>query len=122
MELPDAEAMVITFLQGKLGVPVTTRVPNPRPKAFVRAWRSGGAAQNPVLDIPHITVTAWAEDSVAASDLASRARHALFNDHIEMPLVRRVEEVGGKHFDPDLDTGTPRYTFTVSLRVRAARN
>lgn len=121
MTLPDAEGIVVPFLSVRLGGNVGTKVPNPRPPQFVRVWRSGGAAANDVLDVPHITVTAWGASTTDASALAERARDALFNDYAAMPLVRRVEEVGGLYYDPDPATGADRYTFTVSLRIRAGR-
>lgn len=114
----DVEAMVVMFLATRLGVPVRTRVPNPRPDRFIRVWRSGGAAQNRVMDVAQVTVTAWSADSVDASELAREAQSALLNDHSNMTLVRSVRETGGLYSDPDLATGTPRYTFTVELRVR----
>lgn len=119
--LPDVEAMVVFFLTTKLGVKVGTRVPNPRPDTFVRAWRSGGAAVNRVLDEAQITVSVWGPSTTAASELAQRVRHALLSDNEGMTLVRGVEETGGLYFDPDPSTGTARYTFTVSLLVRANR-
>lgn len=121
MSFVDAEAVVRDFLTDVLDVPVVVKVPNPRPARFVRVWRSGGSAVHRALDVPHITVTAWAADTVDAVDLANAARDALFNESSGMSLVRGVSEVGGVHYDEDLDTGTPRYTFTISLRVRAAR-
>lgn len=119
MSLPDSEAMVVTFLQARAGVPVSTKVMRPRLDRFVRAWRSGGASTHPILDVPHITVTAWGVDATDASETASRCRSALLDEYTAMPLVRRVEEIGGLYYDPDPDTGIDRYTFTVQLRVRA---
>ncbi len=119
--MPDVEKLVGGFLRGKIGVHVGTKVPNPRPARFVRAWRSGGAAQNRVLDLPHVTVTTWGTSTVDASNLATEARRALLNDHVELGPVRGVTEVGGLYYDPDPDTGIDRYTFTVQLRVRACR-
>lgn len=111
--------MVIAFLNPRVGVPVSTKVLRPRYDRFVRAWRSGGASPHPILDVPQITITAWGTDSVDASDLAGKCRTALFDEYTAMPLVRRVEEIGGLYYDPDPDTGIDRYTFTVQLRVRA---
>lgn len=122
--LPDVESVVIEFLNNIVTPPVSSRVPSPRPTAFVRAWRTGGGAVNRVLERAQITVQAWggtAADTVAASVLAQQCRTALLNDHSGMPLVRGVEEVAGLYFDPDPGTGIARYTFTVSLMVRAAR-
>lgn len=117
----DADAMVVAFLRERLGVQVGTKIPNPRPARFVRAWRSGGAARNRALDRPHITVTAWGRTEVDAADLAAAARHHLMNNHVGMPLVRGVEEAGGLYYDPDPVSGVDRYTFTVALAVRARR-
>lgn len=121
MSLPDVESMAVTFLRDKTGGKVGTLVPNPRPVEFVRVWRSGGSAVNRVLDAAHLTVTAWAASTTAASDLARACRDAFLADYTSMPLVRGVEEVGGPYYSPDPDTGSPRYTFTVRLMVRAHR-
>lgn len=123
--LPDVEAIVVAFLNGVVVPPVSTRVPNPRPAAFVRAWRTGGAATSRVLERAQITVQAWGSnsaDTVAASDLAQACRTALFNEYTGMPLVRGVEEIAGLYSDPDPATGIARYTFTVTLMVRARRS
>ena len=123
--LSDVETMVATFLNSKVGPPVATRVMNPRPASFVRAWRTGGAASSRVLEQAQITVQAWgssSNDTVTASDLAQECRTALFNEYTGMPLVRGVEEVSGLYSDPDPTTGIARYTFTVSLTVRARRS
>lgn len=120
VDFPDAEALVGGFLRSRLTPPVSTKVPNPRPKRFVRAWRTGGAALNRVVDQPQVTVTCTAPSSVTASDDARAARYALMNESSGMPLVRRVEDVSGVYYDPDPDTNEDRYSFTVRLTVRAA--
>lgn len=120
-ELPDVEALVGSFLRARLPVPVSTKVPNPRPARFIRAWRTGGAASNRVLEEAQVTVTCAASNSVQASDDARAARSLLMNEYTAMPLVRGVEEVSGPYSDPDPDTNGDRYSFTVRLRVRAAR-
>lgn len=120
--LPDVEAMVVEFLNGIVDPKVATRVPNPRPDEFVRAWRTGGGASNRVLETATITVQAWGKDpndTVAAAALAGACRDALLNRYTEMPLVRGVSEVTGPYYDPDSGTGSARYTFTHQLSVRA---
>lgn len=122
MKLVDVEAMVRTFLLAEIDpVKVHTAVPATRPKTFVRAWRTGGAADNRIVERAQITVQAWGESTVTASELASVCRDALFNRYTAMPLVRGVQEITGLYFDPDPGTGIPRYTFTVVLTVRAKR-
>lgn len=122
MRFPDVEAMVRGFLSMKVApVKVHTKVPAARPETFVRAWRTGGAATNRVLEQPLVTVQAWAPNTVAASELARQCREAILNDYTLMPLVRGVEEVTGPYYDPDLSTGIDRYSLTIQLSVRAAR-
>lgn len=117
--LVDAEKIVRDFLDARLDVPVSTKVPKDRPTTFVRVWRTGGAAVNRILDRPMITVQAWAPNSVAASDLSTLCRNLLLAGYTAMPLVRGVDETSGPYFDPDPDTNIDRYSFTHQLSVRA---
>lgn len=122
MILTDTEAMARTFLLAVVTpVEVVTTVPATRPAKFVRLFRTGGSAENRVLERAQLTVQAWAPDTVTAANLAGVCREAFLNNSSLMPLVRSVSETGGLRLDPDPDTGIPRYTFTVTLMVRAAR-
>ena len=121
VEFADVEAMVGAFLRDRLTPPVASKVPNPRPARFVRSWRTGGHTVNRALEVAQITVTCEAADSVTASADASAARSAFVNEYAAMPLVRGIEDVTGPYYDPDPDTNGDRYSFTVWLRVRAAR-
>lgn len=98
---------------------VGTKVPNPRPTNYVRAWANGGSAINRVLERVQITVDVWAVSTVAASEMIETIRHAFLNDYTQMPLVRGVEEVTRPYFNPDGEVD--RYRFTIALLVRAAR-
>jgi hypothetical protein len=100
---------------------VSNRVPNPRPASFVHVWRSGGSAANRALDRPLITLTAWAGTDTAAFDAVSACRQVLHDSASELPLLRGLEELSGPYRDPDPDSGSPRYSMTVRLFVRAAR-
>jgi len=120
MKFADAEAMVLPFIKARVGsTKVGTKVPNPRPVTFVRAWANGGAAANRVLERVQITVDVWAPSTTDASNLIGDIRHGFLNEYTQMPLVRRVEEVTRPYFNPDGDLD--RYRFTVALMVRAAR-
>lgn len=121
MTFPDAEALVLSFLAGRVDVPVHTSVPSDRPAAFVLLWRNGGASSNRVVDQPQITVEAWAKDSVEASELAERCRSALLNEASTIPNVSRATEISGPYSTTDETTETPRYRFTMQLTVRALR-
>lgn len=119
MRFPDSEALVVQFLQMKLGaIPVSTKVPKVRPSVFVRVSRSGGAASSRVLDQPILTVEAWGD---SAHELIRECREALFNEYTLMPLVRGVEEVSGPYFSPDPASNVDRYICNVQLQVRAHR-
>lgn len=122
MEFPDIENVLRLFLEEQLdGVIVKTRVPNKRPASFIRVWRTGGAARNRVLDEPLITVECWGDDDSVSVPLAYAARDAILHHSNLIPLVRAVEDRSGIYYDPDPVSGTSRYTFTVEMRVRAAR-
>lgn len=116
---PDIEAALVAHLEPILGVPVSTKIRGSYP--FVRVNRVGGPRSNLITDRPMVTFEAWADTSVAASDLARATRAhvgALAQSEVNGEWVRAVTEVVGlmKYDDPLTDT--PRYTFTVQLDVR----
>lgn len=117
----DPETMVGAFLRSRLVPPVSTKVPNPRPARFIRAWVTGGSSINRVVERVHVTVTCAADNTVTASDDARAARYALLNEYTAMPLVRGVEDISRPYYDPDPDTGGDRYSFTVRMTIRGAR-
>lgn len=121
VEFPDAEALVVAFLNDRVTPPVSTKVRKTRPKRFVRVYRTGGTADNRAVERAQITVSCTAGTSVTASDDARACRSAFLNEYTAMPLVRRVEEVTAPYYDPDPDTNEDRYTFTVLLTIRGAR-
>lgn len=122
MRFVDAEALAVGFLKPVVfPTKVGTLVPNPRPTAFVRAYRSGGGATNRVLETANITVEGQAPTTTEAFELTAKCREAFFNLYTRMPLVRGVDEAGGLYFAPDPTTNIPRYRFTMALRLRAAR-
>ena len=127
VELPDVEAMAVSFAQTRTTAVVATKVGNPRPPLYARVWRTGGGAVNRVVELAQITVTVGAAATageggdVIASREAQKLRKAFLNDYTAMPLVRGVSETVGPYYDPDPDTGEDRYSFTLQLSVRGAR-
>ncbi|WP_104137238.1 hypothetical protein [Cryobacterium sp. Y62] len=120
MKFADVEAMILPFIKARVGsTGVGTKVPNPRPTRYVRAWANGGSAVNRVLERVQITVDVWAASTVEASEIIGDIRYAFLNRYTQMPLVRGVEEVTRPYFNPDGDVD--RYRFTIALMVRAAR-
>lgn len=121
MRFVDVDGMVRGFLLDHVTVPVHVSVPKDRPVSFIVARRNGGAALNRVVDEATVTVDCWSGSSVEASELAETARHAFHHDSTGMPLVRGVDEVTGPYSTPDPESGSPRYRFSVRLRIRAKR-
>ncbi len=72
----DAEAEVISYLSGSLGVAVLGDVPNPRPQTLVTVERTGGPT-GPYVDEASLAVQCWAPTRADASALATAAVRAL---------------------------------------------
>ncbi|WP_119697042.1 hypothetical protein [Microbacterium halotolerans] len=122
MTFPDVEALLLDFLEARAStVQFVTQVPSDRPGEFVCLWRNGGAAMNRVVDRPMVTVDTWAPSKARASELAGQVRTLLLGRLGELPQVRGVLEVSGLHWNPDPESETPRYRFSIQLTVRAAR-
>lgn len=124
---PDAEALVATYLREQLAahgqpVHVGTRVPNPRPKLFVRVERIGGPRLDKVTDRPRLDVHCWGDTEETAHDLMQLTRALL----LAIPGWRGaaaydVAEVGGPNPLPDPETGLPRYALAVEVSLRGKR-
>lgn len=124
---PDAAAAVISALNAQLsalgftGVPVRSRVPNPRPARFLLVFRTGGPSVNIVTDAAQLTIEAWATSDVEAHDLAQVARAIVTG--IEGTVtggvtVYGVDQLSGPGYLPDPVSTQSRYTFTVTVNVR----
>ena len=116
----DVEQAVTGHLRALLGVPVVTRVPDPRPPVFVQVRRVGGTAEL-VWDRPRLDVFAWAGSDEAAHDLGMAARAALHDlqgtSALGVPCYQASEFLGPRRAD-DEATGTPRVWLTVDLSLR----
>ncbi|MFZ4841177.1 hypothetical protein [Mycetocola saprophilus] len=121
IEFPEVEAMLATFLTGRVEGQVEGFVPATIPDRFTRVVRIGGVADNRALETARVSWTAWGTSKADAAVAAQRVRSVLLNDFMEMSLVRGLTEISGPYFDPDPDTGRARYSGTVELRVRARR-
>ena len=118
----DVEGGVVTYLAGKLSVPVSTRVPAPRPESFVRVWLIGGTRANLAMATNLLQVECWAGSETAAQSLAADTWEALdaADGDFLAPGVWLADGQGGlaspvNNSDPE--TGSPRYTFTANLTV-----
>lgn len=129
---PDAEAVVVAYLNGRLAADgdtarATTRVPRERPARFVRVILTGSTRRNLSQQDAQVTVECW--DSGPSEpgkqppviDLMQKVYGwlcALDVDGAHVPLGSDGW-VGGPYSDPDPETGSPRYVMTVILRQRA---
>jgi hypothetical protein len=112
----------LTAVQVGTRVPNDESFPNGRPRLFIRVRRTGGPALSRVLDGPIITTEVWgseAGDEGDCAELANMLRDYLLGTNGTVAPVRRVEEISGPYYDPDPDTGVPRYSFSSRLFIRA---
>lgn len=119
--MPDAERVVIDYLNAGLAEPVSLTIPNPRPAAFVTVQRVGGPRLNRVADNAMLTVEAWSSSPTAAKTLIERCRgllHAMTGQTVDGVAVYAVREVSGPANLPDPDTTQARYTQTVTVAMR----
>jgi hypothetical protein len=120
--LPDVEAELVGWLTATVGVPTSTRVPNPRPDRWVRVMRTGGPRSSLNVDGAQITFEAWDVTSPDAAGLARQVRsvvNALAGQTVGGMLVVRVEEFAGPANLPDPHSETPRYSWTAAVHARA---
>lgn len=119
IEFPDIEALLRAHLAPRVGVPVSTGVPKPRPASFLVVRRTGGPTIGVGLfDQPMVTVEAWATSTVTAMALATTARAHLRACPGRIPEITSYLEFSGPASLPDPESGQARYTWTCSLTVR----
>lgn len=69
----DDEVALVDELQARMGVPVGTRIPDPRPREFVRVVSTGGAPRDLVTDSPTLVVEGFAVTESRARRLCALA-------------------------------------------------
>ncbi|WP_370944007.1 hypothetical protein AB5J62_33540 [Amycolatopsis sp. cg5] len=128
----DAEALVVTWLSGRLGgirvvaelparveqfLPVVQVTCLPGPKTD-RPWNS----RRPLLWRPRVDLDAFAATRAAATDLASTVSghlHDLIGQANEWGQVADVGEPAGPAWRPDYNPSVRRCGLTVELTIRA---
>lgn len=119
---PDAEDLLVAYLEPIVDVPVHVRVPRVKPAKWLQVRRSGGV-QTVVRDRPRIDVFAWAPDDGQTQDLLHAARSAIYDlrgTALLGPVCYEVEEFLGPTRGDDRETGTPRMWMTVQLSLRTS--
>lgn len=112
----DVMGALCAYLPGKLGVPCSSTVPDPRPDEFVTVERTGGG-YSLGKDEPNLAVQCWAETEGAAYTLALAAREALRMSREHIAQVCGVE-IGSIYSFPDPDSGAWRYQIDVYMVTR----
>lgn len=119
---PDAVLLAITYLRSVMppDTVIVSRVPDPKPPAFVRVERLGGLRSTLVTDRPRIEFECWADTEERAESLMALTRayvHAMSGAR-DPATVYRVKDVGGPQWVPDSRTGMPRYLFAIECSIR----
>lgn len=115
------EQALVGYLVPLVSVPVATRVPNPRPPAFVRVTRVGGGLVNMAQSQVQVLAECWGETDTLAWGLASLTWSALHDSPLPDSIGRGVEvmavDVGEPVNFPDTASGVSRYQFLASMTV-----
>lgn len=119
---PDVVAGIVTALNAALTPPVTSKVPNPRPAAFVTVTDLGGPGRAGVVVYRStIGVEAWAKNQPDARDLCHLARAhllALKGTTAGDLIFYDVIDVGAPGNLPDPLSNQDRYVATFEVAVR----
>ncbi|MGY4859508.1 hypothetical protein [Cryobacterium sp. AP23] len=117
---PDVEALVVAALKGGLvgllpGVPISTKVANPRPPEFIRIELFGGTEETIISDNCSIYLEGWAATAPRAALLVRLARAVLKDQH---GVLFGVTTIGAPSHLPDPTTAQERYRALMGVRVR----
>ena len=122
MALPDAVALVVSYLDGlHPTLTVSSEVPSPRPGEFIQVRRVGGAGLPPVRDVARLDIFTWSTGGPAAMALGNTIRaevFALARTTLLGIQCYRVEETLFRQFDDEL-TNQARCWGTYALTLRA---
>jgi hypothetical protein len=119
LQIQNVEGALAMYLDTLLDVDTGTRVPNPRPAAFVRVQRIGGAEANMVQERPLILIECWGSTEVQAWQLAQTVYSALQGPE---PLEFNGIDFGSRAVSspvnyPDPSTTSPRYQLQLQTTV-----
>lgn len=119
--VPDIPAEVRGWMVDRLSVPVSVKVPDPRPDSFVTFRDTGGGRDELVAYRATIRYFAWATSLPEARDLAVTVRsalHGMYREQVGSMYVYRVADAAGLSVDPDPESKHARYAGTMAVWVR----
>ena len=109
----DYAIMVSDYLNAN-GIVSYLDVPPNRPDEFCVVELTGFTAENVVLRRPSVDIDCWAKTRKRAASIASDVVDAVFGMADDLPNVFDVA-ITSKYNNPDMDSGSPRYTVGVSV-------
>lgn len=111
----DAARIAVDFLNASgLGATAYYDVPSDRPESFVVVEQTGGSRSELVARTLAVDADCWAATRRGAALLADAVADALERMPDELDNVFWVS-VSSVYSNPDLDSGTPRYTVSLSF-------
>jgi hypothetical protein len=126
---PAAKGVVLDYLGAELAAlgddaTVAGYIPEGRPARLVRVLRTGGApATSIVYGSAQLTLDCWDDDDVAAEQLVDRCRAlvlAMPDRYVGPETIYRADELAAPAEQPDPDTRSPRYVWSVVLGMRGS--
>lgn len=113
----DAEGAARTYLAPLVGVPVSTRVPNPRNPPFVQVTRAGGQPRNLVQSDVRLLVECWDLTETGAFELARLTYGHLWRippGYMADVLVMGIELSEPVNYPDPSTPGHHRYQFIAT--------
>lgn len=117
---PDGKALLIAWLKEQTGLIVASKVPDPRPDEFIKVQDVETNRVDRHIREVSFTLEFWAQSTPRAYGMGSVVL-AYFEilDEVNGVQVYRPRDWGPPVELPD-ESGQPRYTATVSFRLKAS--
>lgn len=113
----DAVAMVVDAINSAgIGATAYPDVPSKRPEEFFVVELTGGSSPNRVQASPSVDIDCWAKSRSRASQLAESAKSVVLSLQDTEQNVFHAS-VTTTYNNPDLESGTPRYTVGVDIEA-----